>query len=201
MGRIAGAKEGEGQIAMPKGPRGEKRPADVIGGAVKVMRIATGEETEELSPEQPVNLAAEQTGSPEEVSRRPRTAFVARFVGHKNVFPATVVQADGAGVTVSTPAGPLHAQRPVWSAFMPDLGASVAYVVDAFRVRTGHIEKNCVTGMLDMRSVSGGMEVLEVIVPALGIVRCERAVTEGDAPPDGAMRSWRSEDAYVLPPA
>ena len=33
---------------MPKGPRGEKRPADVIGAAVKVMRIATGEETEEL---------------------------------------------------------------------------------------------------------------------------------------------------------
>jgi hypothetical protein len=32
---------------MPKGPRGEKRPADVIGNAVKVMRIATGEETEE----------------------------------------------------------------------------------------------------------------------------------------------------------
>jgi hypothetical protein len=28
---------------MPKGPRGEKRPADVIGNAVKVMRIATGE--------------------------------------------------------------------------------------------------------------------------------------------------------------
>jgi hypothetical protein len=33
---------------MPKGPRGEKRPADVIGMSVKVMRIATGEETEEL---------------------------------------------------------------------------------------------------------------------------------------------------------
>ncbi len=33
---------------MPKGPRGESRPADVIGNAVKVMRIATGEETEEL---------------------------------------------------------------------------------------------------------------------------------------------------------
>ena len=28
---------------MPKGPRGEKRPADVIGNAVHVMRIATGE--------------------------------------------------------------------------------------------------------------------------------------------------------------
>lgn len=33
---------------MPKGPRGEKRPADVIGAAVKVMRIATGEEEEDF---------------------------------------------------------------------------------------------------------------------------------------------------------
>ncbi len=32
---------------MPNGPRGEKRPADVIGAAVKVMRIATGEEEDE----------------------------------------------------------------------------------------------------------------------------------------------------------
>lgn len=31
---------------MPKGPKGEKRPADVISNAVKVMRIATGEEDE-----------------------------------------------------------------------------------------------------------------------------------------------------------
>jgi hypothetical protein len=28
---------------MPKGPRGERRPADVIGCAAQVMRIATGE--------------------------------------------------------------------------------------------------------------------------------------------------------------
>jgi hypothetical protein len=34
---------------MPKGPKGEKRPADVIGNAVKVMRIATGEEDEVLN--------------------------------------------------------------------------------------------------------------------------------------------------------
>lgn len=32
---------------MPKGPRGEKRPADVIGAAVKVMRIATGDEPDD----------------------------------------------------------------------------------------------------------------------------------------------------------
>ena len=33
---------------MPKGPKGEKRPADVIGAAVKVMRIATGEIPEDI---------------------------------------------------------------------------------------------------------------------------------------------------------
>ena len=31
---------------MPVGPRGEKRPADVIGNAVTVARIATGEAEE-----------------------------------------------------------------------------------------------------------------------------------------------------------
>ncbi len=31
---------------MPKGPKGEKRPADVTSSAVKVMRIATGQEPE-----------------------------------------------------------------------------------------------------------------------------------------------------------
>jgi acyl-CoA reductase-like NAD-dependent aldehyde dehydrogenase len=43
---------------MPRGPRGEKRPADVIGNAVKVMRIATGEEIEEL-PDSTKSAAAE----------------------------------------------------------------------------------------------------------------------------------------------
>jgi len=37
---------------MPKGPRGEKRPADAIGRAIMVAKIATGEvedEREELA--------------------------------------------------------------------------------------------------------------------------------------------------------
>lgn len=31
---------------MPKGPKGQKRPADVVGCAVTVAKIATGEEEE-----------------------------------------------------------------------------------------------------------------------------------------------------------
>ncbi|MCW2310280.1 RNA-binding protein [Rhodobium gokarnense] len=33
---------------MAKGPRGEKRPGDVIGAAIKVAKIATGEESDEI---------------------------------------------------------------------------------------------------------------------------------------------------------
>lgn len=33
---------------MPKGPKGEKRPADVVSNAVRIARIATGEEEEEV---------------------------------------------------------------------------------------------------------------------------------------------------------
>ena len=40
-----------GSVLMPTGPRGEKRPADVIGAAVMVAKIATGEIEEELEPE------------------------------------------------------------------------------------------------------------------------------------------------------
>ena len=45
---------------MPKGPQGQKRPADVIGNAVRVMRIATGEETDEVDS---VKSAAAELGS------------------------------------------------------------------------------------------------------------------------------------------
>ena len=44
---------------MPKGPQGQKRPGDVIGAAVKVMRIATGEDAES----EPVRSAAATLGS------------------------------------------------------------------------------------------------------------------------------------------
>ena len=38
------------EFEMPTGPKGERRPADVISNAVKVMWIATGEEPEDTSP-------------------------------------------------------------------------------------------------------------------------------------------------------
>ena len=46
---------------MPKGPRGERRPADVIGAAVMVAKIATGE-VEESAPDRQKNQAAVALG-------------------------------------------------------------------------------------------------------------------------------------------
>jgi hypothetical protein len=45
---------------LPKGPRGEKRPADAIGRAVMVAKIATGEVEDERDE---LTSAAAQLGS------------------------------------------------------------------------------------------------------------------------------------------
>jgi hypothetical protein len=47
---------------MPRGPKGEKRPADVIGAAVMVDRIATGEIDESAPPDDGKDPAAVALG-------------------------------------------------------------------------------------------------------------------------------------------
>ena len=47
---------------MPKGPNGEKRPADAIGLAVLVGRIATGE-AEDVAPDDGKDPAAKALGA------------------------------------------------------------------------------------------------------------------------------------------
>jgi len=75
---------------MPTGPKGEKRPADVIGNAVKIMRIATGEEPEDYGSKSEKNQAAAELGrkggkaraaalTPEQRSEIARAASAARW--------------------------------------------------------------------------------------------------------------------------
>jgi len=47
---------------MPTGPKGEKRPADVIANAVRVMQIATGEAEEEFEADDGKDKAAQALG-------------------------------------------------------------------------------------------------------------------------------------------
>ena len=47
---------------MPTGPKGEKRPADVIANAVRVMQIATGEVEEEFAADDGKDKGAQAMG-------------------------------------------------------------------------------------------------------------------------------------------
>jgi hypothetical protein len=77
---------------MPKGPQGQKRPADVIGNAVHVMRIATGEVQESVdTPKDEAAVSLGQRGglkggkarakalSPKERSRLAKAAAEKRW--------------------------------------------------------------------------------------------------------------------------
>ena len=50
------------EFAVPKGPNGEKRPADAVGLAVLVGRIATGE-IEDVAPDDGKDPAAKALGA------------------------------------------------------------------------------------------------------------------------------------------
>ena len=47
---------------MPTGPKGQKRPADVIGNAIKIAKIATGE-IEDTAPDDGKDAAAKTMGA------------------------------------------------------------------------------------------------------------------------------------------
>ncbi len=44
---------------MPKGPRGETRPADMVGAAVRVAKISVGDEPDDRQDEQSPSPAAQ----------------------------------------------------------------------------------------------------------------------------------------------
>ena len=47
---------------VPKAPKRQKRPADVIGSAVKVVRIATGGEAQDVPADDGKDKAAQSLG-------------------------------------------------------------------------------------------------------------------------------------------
>ena len=68
---------------MPRGPNGEKRPGDVVGCAVTVAKIATGEIDEDLLAHRDIKVsggkARADSMTPEERSELAKTAARARW--------------------------------------------------------------------------------------------------------------------------
>ncbi|MGC2223838.1 MAG: RNA-binding protein [Methylocella sp.] len=70
---------------MPKGPQGQKRPADAIGCAIMVGRLATGEITEILK-EPSGKVRSGQAGSKartEKLSQKERTAIAKKAAAQR----------------------------------------------------------------------------------------------------------------------
>jgi hypothetical protein len=69
---------------MPKGPKGEKRPADVIANAVLVMKIATGQVQDDIPDAPKKVMTASEMGKrggqarAENLSKQKRTQIAKR---------------------------------------------------------------------------------------------------------------------------
>lgn len=71
---------------MPKGPKGEKRPADVIGAAITVAKIATGEIVEVEEKPSPAAELGRKGGKARAEGMSPsRRAEIAREAAKKTV--------------------------------------------------------------------------------------------------------------------
>ena len=82
---------------MPRGPQGQKRPADVIGNAVRVMRIATGEETEEVDPVKSAAAELEVAGK----GACWKTHFGAAFCNSASSGEGSLASLAGAGRAIT----------------------------------------------------------------------------------------------------
>ncbi len=75
---------------MPKGPKGEKRPADVIGAAIIVAKIATGEiedHRRKLEPCYSIRLSAEFTPAELDCLRLAIVGTGVSVLSHLNAMP------------------------------------------------------------------------------------------------------------------
>jgi spermidine/putrescine transport system ATP-binding protein len=141
----------------------------------------------------------EQVGPPEEVYRRPRSLFVADFVGSANRLPGTVMNAssngsyrvDVAGLGERTVAGP--------PGVMP--GASVVVIIRPEDVEVG--EQGSANGLaatiVDVAFLGAHRNVRLEASVAGALNAVTRAGGPAVDPGSHVTVSWRDEDAWALP--
>jgi spermidine/putrescine transport system ATP-binding protein len=143
----------------------------------------------------------EQVGSPVEIYRRPRSPFVARFLGMSNVIEATVTAADGGWLELDGTGLPLRAPAPTPR---PATGQAVTAVIrpDSFEVSratdspatgdsvAGNVSDVRFIGSLVHYRITAGDRDWQVSARAGG----------GEILPEGTRirLSWRADEVIVL---
>ncbi len=98
-----------------------------------------------------------QCGSPEDVYRRPQSAFVAEFMGETNILSAEVLGKEGALWVLGTAAGMLHAAPPSGGGWEPAVGNSCLVSVrpEAWQLSAQCAGINCISGQVTERIYLG----------------------------------------------
>jgi ABC-type Fe3+/spermidine/putrescine transport system ATPase subunit len=143
----------------------------------------------------------DQVGSSVEIYARPRTRFVATFIGEANLLPGVVVGRDGDALAVES--GPLRVLAAAGRSAAPDAGARVTV-----SVRPEHIKIGAAADGLANRFPA---RVLDVVFMG-SIVRCRALLTgavpvtaevhndgaAGLAPDADVTMGWGKEYAVVV---
>lgn len=143
----------------------------------------------------------EQVGTPAEIYHRPRTHFVAEFVGYNNIFDGEVVQADGHHLVLRTPEGSLRVNTPDLTHGVGDK-ASLVLQADKLSPFSRGGAENQIRAVLRGQEFLGS-QVLYLLETASGIpirLICPEAVSRnmGSSINRDMALYWRVEDAALL---
>jgi len=133
----------------------------------------------------------EQLGAPSDLYERPRTAFVASFLGISNLLPGTVAGPDSVrlddGTEVHVPSGTLNGQA-----------GRVAVGVRPEKIRLGHVEANRLTGRL-LETAYVGVATQYVLETRAGNVSVYVQNSEPGAPDAAPSEiSWSPDSTFVV---
>jgi spermidine/putrescine ABC transporter ATP-binding subunit len=145
----------------------------------------------------------EQLGSPEEIYNRPKTAFVAEFVGKINLLPASVVESDDArtvidlsGMHLVIPPHPwAKAGTKVFAAVRPEsLRLSAAPLTDNQMNQAGFL-----SGTAAARRFSGSSYMIEVLTAHHGRLLVELRAGDGEFSENSPVFvRWPAEKTILL---
>ena len=147
----------------------------------------------------------EQVGTPEEIYTRPRTHFVAEFVGSNNIFDGRVAAHENGWLVVDCPQGTIRAAT---GERMPGKGSTVTLVIQADRMQgtpTGAPGENAITAKLSGREFTGSQVIyhleaedgLEVKMVSHEPFSHGQEIRINDTMP----LYWMPQDTVVLPPS
>lgn len=144
----------------------------------------------------------EQVGTPKEIMKFPQTAFVARFVGDKNVFDGTVQEIFEGAYVISTPMGVFKAGGCVKESDQVNQGSKVAYVIEAAHINEGDKYENHLQGTFLGTVIRGSSRIVRLELPNKKMLLYEvygEDSTDAFKEENKITVSWQAEKAYILP--